>query len=240
MKSLRHFAEICSRGLTLKRRLPAQFGNRPIMVSPEIGGLRYWQFDASKYDPQLLQLAIDFISEGQVVWDIGANVGLFTFAAAHRVGPSGMVVCAEPDFDALQLLNKSRSLNADLNVHIVPAAVSDKVGVAVFNIAERARSTNFLNFAHGSTQTGGVRMQRTVMAVSLDFLLEHYPAPDFLKIDIEGAELYALKGGLQLLKAHKPIVFCETYQENYEQVHQLLVDCGYTDFSFEGENLLAR
>jgi hypothetical protein len=53
--------------------------------------------DISKISPELFSLAEKLIRPGDVVWDVGANVGLFTFAAAAKTGPTGKVLAIEPD-----------------------------------------------------------------------------------------------------------------------------------------------
>jgi len=83
MISVRTLAEHLSRGRVLKRRLPAEFGAAPIFVSPD-AALCFWHKDLANCDPALLDAARELVQPGDVVWDVGANVGLFSFAAAAR------------------------------------------------------------------------------------------------------------------------------------------------------------
>lgn len=237
--SIRSLIENFSRGVILKRKLPIYFERRTMYVSPEIGGLRYWRFNLSKADPELLELVKTHIKPGNVVWDIGANLGLFTFSSAVQVGKTGQVLTVEPDAEVLQLLQKTKRKNLDLNVSIIAGAVSNEVGVAKFNIAERARTTNFLDGVGGSTQTGGVRFTVHTLTVTLDFLAQHFPMPDFLKIDVEGAELMVLQGGDKVLSEKKPIIWCEVYERSLEGVKAILNNHGYTNIQVIGENILA-
>src|SRR5437870_1265436 len=93
---LRSLAERLTRSLRFKRRLPGAFGRVPIWVSPS-AGLKYLFRSMSNVDPALLQLVSEFVAADHVVWDVGANVGLFSFAAAFQAGPRGLVVSVEPD-----------------------------------------------------------------------------------------------------------------------------------------------
>src|SRR5258708_33765123 len=102
--SLRGLAEKLSRGIVLARRLPGDMGGGRIYVAPQSGGLKMWRRDVRRMDPTLLALATEFVAAGSKVWDIGANVGLFTFSAAHRAGPAGSVLSVEPDIDNVRLL----------------------------------------------------------------------------------------------------------------------------------------
>ena len=75
-RSLRLLAERVSRGVVLKRRLPPEFGGARLYVTPE-ARLNLWRHDLRKCDPALLELAREVIKPKDVIWDIGANVGLF-------------------------------------------------------------------------------------------------------------------------------------------------------------------
>ncbi|MGI8449952.1 MAG: FkbM family methyltransferase [Streptosporangiaceae bacterium] len=146
-----------------------------------------------RIDPALLRLAQELIRPGDVVWDIGANLGLFTFASAVATGPSGYVLAVEPDIQLAALLNRAKAVNRGHgSVEVVPAAITDDLGVARFNIAARNRSTNHLD-GFGTTQTGGVRNTQLVPTMTLDWLTKRFPAPDLVKIDVEEAEARVLK-----------------------------------------------
>src|ERR1035437_7498065 len=95
--TLRRWAELISRGVVLRRRLPHEFQNLAIYVSPE-ASLRYWRRDLSKVDPMLYDMVRGMVKAGDVVWDGGADVGFFIFGAAARAGPWGYVLAIEPDF----------------------------------------------------------------------------------------------------------------------------------------------
>ena len=103
---LRRLAERLTRDWTLHRHLPQDFGSVPILVTPS-AGLRYLSRSMDAVDPVLLRLVKELVEAESVVWDIGANVGLFAFAAASLAGPRGQVVAMEPDAWLLQLLRRS-------------------------------------------------------------------------------------------------------------------------------------
>src|SRR5580704_3269634 len=92
----REFAERVSRGVVLRRRLPRHFHRLPLYVSPE-AGLRFWRNDMQKVDPLLFRMVEELVKPGSVVWDVGANVGLFAFGAAALAGVHGFVLAIEPD-----------------------------------------------------------------------------------------------------------------------------------------------
>src|SRR5580692_1992448 len=139
---LRSALERSTHRLVVCRRLPPPFASARIYVSTE-GGLRYLGRTMARVDPALLRLAAEVVAPGDTVWDIGANMGLFSFAGAVAAGPTGRVLAVEPDIALARLLRRSAGLNQDhARVDVLPAAVSDGLGVARFHIARRNRSTN--------------------------------------------------------------------------------------------------
>lgn len=222
---LRGLAERLSRGRSFRRRLPRVYGGCRTYISPECG-LSYWF--GLRPSEKLLDNAAETIKPGSVVWDVGANMGLFSFAAAGLAGPKGHVYSFEPDVTLVSLLRRSARLNPDAApVQVIPCAVSDSISLAEFNIAMRSRASNSLA-GFGASQTGGVRETQTVLTVSLDWMAERIPPPDVLKIDVEGAELSVFHGAARMLKTRRPIIIFESHRENREEVSAQLLRLGYT------------
>jgi FkbM family methyltransferase len=230
---LRRFLEIASRRFVFKRRLPKRFGGRSFYASAE-GGLRYFRPNLLDVDPVLLESVAYMVSPGDIVWDVGANVGLFAFAASGLAGWRGCVYAIEPDTLLVERLRRSACL-PDLNVapvHVIPVAVAQELDIATFQVAERARAANHLG-NHGSTQSGGVREFQKVMTVSLDWLATKLPPPTVLKIDTEGAEVSVLRGACEILTRHRPKLLCEVANENADDVSEILESCGYRMYDAE-------
>ena len=179
----------------------------------------------------LLAIAEECIRSGMTVWDVGANVGVFSVAAAAR---GATVVAFEPDVWLADLLERTRSLseNHNLNLSVIPVAISDKDGVAQFMIAERGRASNALEEAGGHSQMGGVRQKRMVPTLTLDTLCQTLAAPDFLKVDVEGAELLVLQGATALL-SRRPNLLIEVSDNHAEQITCILKNAGYHLFDAE-------
>jgi len=176
---------------------------------------------------------VETVKPGGVVWDVGANMGLFSFAAAGLAGAAGRVYAFEPDAVMARLLRRSARLNPEAApVEIIPCAVAEDLGLAHFEIAQRSRASNALE-GFQLSQGGGVRELETVVTVSLDWLAERLPPPDVLKIDVEGAELAVFRGARQLLKTKRPILIFELTRPNWDEESHLLGDLGYTLFDSE-------
>jgi FkbM family methyltransferase len=232
--TLRRLAEHFSRGVVLRRRLPARFGNLPIYVTPE-AGLRYW-LAMSRVDSVLYSMAEELVKPNSVVWDVGANVGLFTLCAAATAGPSGFVLSIEPDTWLAHLITRSRqeiARYACSDVKVLCASISDSNGVSSLEIAERARASNHLVETAGSTQARGVRCIQPTVTLTLDFLLNYFPAPSVLKIDVETHEVNVLKGAARLLREVRPTIWCEVSHENSIEITSLLHAAGYQLYGAE-------
>ncbi len=217
---LRSLAERLSRNVVLRRRLPSDLGGSVIYVTPD-SALRYWYWNLDKVDADLLDLVRSFVPKGAVVWDIGANVGLFALACASR---AHTVVAVEPDVWLASLLARSAAQHE--NMRILSAAVAESIGLLEFNIAQRGRSANFVS-GFGTTQTGGCRSKQTVVAITLDWLAERFPLPNVLKIDVEGMEAKVLAGAEQLLRRSRPMIISEVLAQNAAAVTELLTTAGY-------------
>ena len=222
--NLRRLAERMSRGLVLRRHLPSEFNRLPIYVSPE-AGLRYWR-SLDKVDPSLLRMVRELVKPGSIVWDVGANVGLFSLSAAALAGPTGSVLAVEPDLWLANLLIKS-ARQASKNkqsarIDVLCAAVTENPRICQLQIAERSRASNHLAQTLGSSQAEGVRLTQQSVAVTLDFLLDYFPNPTMLKIDVESAELALLRGASRLLQTARPIILCEVVPQNSDAVAALL------------------
>ena len=208
---LRRILKRFSRGVVLKRRLPKEFGGAPLFVSPE-AALAYWRWDLSTVDPFLLSMVRELVRPDMTVWDIGANLGLFSFAAA---GLGANVLAVEPDMWLANLIYQSASMNK-LPVTVVPAAVSDRHGIAKLYLSPEGRASNSLS---------GMGIAQNVIAITLDALLDNFAAPQVLKIDVEGVEYSVLRGATRVLQA-RPRILVEV-TSHHEQIGELMRHAGY-------------
>lgn len=180
-------------------------------------------------------MARKLVKPGTVVWDVGANLGLFAFSAAAQAGPTGLVLAIEPDIWLAGLMNRSsreiacKKLPA-APVKILCASVSSAVRLGELEIAERARASNHLSGISGSSQTGGNRHLQPTVSLSLDFLLNSFPAPQVLKIDVESHEGEVLRGASGMLSTIRPVIWCEVDPMNSEAVTDVFQQNEYRMF----------
>ncbi len=179
-----------------------------------------------------MDVARRYIHPDMVVWDIGANVGLFSFCAAAK---GARVYSVEADTFLVGLLRKSQ-LGTRLPVTAIPLAVSDQVGLAEFHIAFRGRSANHIGA--GMSDAGGTRSTEVVPCATLDWLAERIPIPDFIKIDVEGMENAVLRGGSNLLRSRHPTIFCEVSEDpgSRRETTRLLTRLWYKFFNVKNSS----
>lgn len=224
MSLVRRLAELGSRNRRIVRRSPKAFGARPLVVSPD-ASLRWLRRDPWRDEGALVQAVGRLIQPGTVTWDFGANVGAFAICAADR--SRAPVVMVEADAFLAELLRDTARRNQDLALEVLCCAIGPAPGIARFAIAGRGRSTNGLVDGAISTQHGESREVRAVPTLAADDLLAHFPRPDLLKVDLEGAEWMFVEGAAKLLGEVRPALYIEIHRDNRPKVLGRLREAGY-------------
>ena len=160
----------------------------------------------------------DWVEQDSVVWDIGANLGLFGLPAALKV-TKGRVYMIEADVELAGNLLRSLKLphNRALNASVICVALSKSDGVKSFQISKFSRAMNKLEdvgkFREDQIVVEGVR---PVVTMRIDTLAKTLQPPAVLKIDVEGAEVDVLEGGRDTIANYRPIILVEAPQELWE------------------------
>ncbi len=237
MKNLRTIIERVSRGRSFKRRIVVKERAIPLFISPD-AQLKYLKPGAGAFDQDLIDIAEKYLDSNSNVWDVGANVGVFTFAASS-VAHSGTVVSIEADIWLANILRKTAGLKeyANHSIHILPVAISNKNSVASFTVAARGRASNALESVGGRSQMGGVREKQYVPTLTLDTMLDSFPAPDFIKIDVEGAEHMVIAGAANIIEKIRPTFYTEVGGESAAQILEIFRQANYHIFDPQGTAL---
>lgn len=166
------------------------------------------------------------LGPGKVFYDLGANVGYYTLLASRIVGAEGKVVSVEPLPRNVAFLRRHVDLNGCGNVQIIELAVSDRVGTAHFSGGAHPSMAQLLRHGALTVQTGMIDSLVREMQV---------PPPDVIKMDIEGAEARAIKGGWETLARHHPLLFLSTHgEEIHRESCSLLRELGYELEALDG------
>ena len=159
------------------------------------------------------------VAAGDVVYDVGANVGFYTLLASVLVGPTGQVVAVEPFPRNVSYLRRHLALNAVTNVTVIEGAAHDHCGV--IGVTDGPDSCQIR-----VDEAGALR----VRSFTLDDLTFHdgLPAPTAIKIDVEGAEGAVLRGARRLLTENGPLIFLSTHGPDvHTESCRLLSEFGY-------------
>ncbi len=172
--------------------------------------LNFFRVDSfSAKEPETLEW-IDGIPQGSVLWDIGANIGLYTcYAAKAR---RCRVVAFEPSVFNLELLARNISLNGLTgNVTIVPFPLTDALTISTLNMTTTEWGGAMSTFDQSYTYDGSVLkkvFELRVIGLSMDeaLALLRIAQPDYIKMDVDGIEHLILKGGTEVLKNIKSVL----------------------------------
>jgi FkbM family methyltransferase len=180
------------------------------------------------------------IRPGCVFFDIGANVGYYSFLASKLVGTTGRVFAFEPIPGNMSDIQRNIQANAITNIFIHPLAVGSKSGTLILYTRE-----NPLHNSGWASKVSTPRRQNKVevRVVSLDDFIKSkgINSVHLMKMDIEGSELDALLGGKRLFtQKDAPDIICEVNpfllgRQNLESraITQCLADYGYSLFQLE-------
>jgi FkbM family methyltransferase len=149
-----------------------------------------------------VELFRQVVRPGNLVVEVGANIGAHTVFFARTVGPQGCVWAYEPQRIVFQALCANASLNSLTNVQAVPAAVGAAAGEILVPALDYTRENNFGGLGLGSFQSG-----ERVPVIPLDS--QGLPGCDFLKIDVEGMEQDVIAGAAELITRHRPLLYVE-------------------------------
>lgn len=199
--------------LATTRHLPA-WGRRRLRQRPwtiqagEASGLRIGfpqnlDFVTGLTELPMQRCIAEHLAAGDVFYDVGANVGFFSLLAARRVGASGAVYAFEPVAENAAAIRRNAALNGLTNLTVFELALDE---------VSRTGTLHVTRWDGGSTLTTASVAplepveERAVRVVALDDLVaaEALRPPTFVKIDVEGAEMGALRGMLQTLRAARP------------------------------------
>lgn len=185
----------------------------------------YW---LGSYEPDLQDAITKYIRPGMVVYDVGANIGYIGLMLARAVGEGGRVLAFEPLPANVERIRRNAALNPEGNrLQVFELAVSRSAGRTHF----RVHASN----AMGRMEETGGRSEGYLQTIevetaSLDELVYErgLPAPDVIKMDIEGGEALALPGAARLLKEKHPLVLLELHGPQAAQAAwQVLNAAGY-------------
>lgn len=180
-------------------------------------------------EPAVQRALVKHLRPGMVFYDLGANIGFFSLLAAKLVGPSGVVVAFEPDPEIAARLRENASRNNFSWLTVEQKAVWSEASVITFSRMDPRLSPD-RGQGHVSAEVSVANSIR-VEATSLDAYSSGHPPPQFIKCDVEGAEIEVFRGAGRLLRENRPGILCELHSE---EIHRSLL----REFSAQGYRCL--
>ncbi len=166
-------------------------------------------------EPDVQRALQEQLRPGMNFYDVGANLGFFSLLAARLVGQNGRVTAFEADPEIAARLREHIARNNFSWVTVEEKAVWSEHRTASFARSDPAVSPDRgLGHVVPAAGTGTIEVE----AVSLDDYTSSFPAPDFLKCDVEGAEVEVFRGARRLLKEKRPGILCEMHSEENRRI----------------------
>lgn len=183
-----------------------------------------------------------YIRPGMTVFNIGANVGLYTLMASRLTGITGRVYAFEPSSDTFNILLKNIDANKAVNVQATRMALADQKGRLVLK-ADRHNPTadghRYVEKLNGEKLLSD--LDEVVEADTLDAFVESSGPyltnrPDLLIIDVEGAELGVLQGAVKTLASSKNVAIMLECTKNQLEVKALLERQGFSFYMWNQQS----
>jgi FkbM family methyltransferase len=162
-------------------------------------------------EPAVQQALAEHLRPGMTFYDLGANIGFLSLLGAKLVGASGRVVSFEADPEIATRLRENVLRNHFSWITVEQKAVWSEPSVVAFSRIDPAESPD-RGLGHISSEVADADTLR-VEAVSLDAYTSTNAAPQFIKCDVEGAEVEVFRGARHLLAEKRPVILCELHSD---------------------------
>lgn len=171
------------------------------------------------FEAEEIDTLLPLVSGNEMIWDVGANVGLYTVLLA-QAAPRGHVVAFEPVPESRARLIKNLDINGVRNATVQAIALSDHAGEARMQVYEDGHGCDHL--VRGDTHEVNPA-NLTVVTATGDEYASLSGDPDIVKVDIEGHEPEFLRGSWEMLVRRRPILMLEVNPATWRQNDRLPV-----------------
>jgi FkbM family methyltransferase len=179
----------------------------------------YW---VGTYEVVRIREFLRALKQGDVVYDVGANVGIYSLYASFGVGTSGWVYAFEPLERNLRYLRQHFALNDLQNCTILESAVCNTEGTIAFSAADWQPSMARLS------PSGEIMVPSTTLDTCI-YGDKRLRPPNVLKIDVEGAEFEVLLGAARAVTEFHPTIFLEIHGADlHRNCRDFLLAKGYS------------
>ena len=221
--------------LAMSINVPVRHGDIDMLFTSPNALTRYRSKSFSSKEPDTL-IWLEAIPRDAVLWDVGANVGLYSIYAAKKSG--AQVFAFEPSVFNLELLARNIFLNnLEQSITIIPIALNDSLSPSLFKMSTTTWGGALSTFGEDFDQYGGQLnsiFEYKTIGITMDHAISilKVPAPSFLKIDVDGIEHFILRGGAYVLSQVESVLIeiSDDFTEQVEETAQHLQAAGLTLF----------
>lgn len=194
------------------------------------------------FEKEIIEYYSKLLKKGDVVLDVGANIGIYSLIAGKKIGAKGKVYGFEPADIAFEKFQYHIDLNGLKNIVPIKSGVSNYTGKSEFNICEDDAFNSL-----GDKPLKEIISKKTIDIVSIDDFVLHnnINKVDIIKVDTEGAEFLVFEGAKKTLQKDKPSLFFEYNPEAIEgfdndsiNLINLLRAFGYSLYEFKKGDLV--
>lgn len=164
------------------------------------------------YRPWVWKEFKEIVSEGDIFFDVGSNVGCYSLFVAQKIGPTGCVYAFEPDPNCFDKLKRNVELNYYDDIKAKMVAVSNSRGEAALHKNAR-KNINQAQSALAKLSSHEKRVK--VRKITIDDFVEKESVAkiDVLKIDAQGGEMNVLDGGIKTIRKYMPKILVRVHEE---------------------------
>lgn len=157
------------------------------------------------YEPPVSEVFRSFLKPGMTAIDIGANIGWFSLLSAYLVGDKGRVFSFEPGAENSRFLLLNKSANSFEQITLIHAAASERIESLAYS---NSCSNGFVSNLNDA-EPGEILNADIVFAVPVDLIIPIDLPVHFIKVDVEGWEMKALRGAERIIDHWKPQIVVE-------------------------------
>jgi len=189
------------------------------------------------FEPKSTALVNQFVKEGDIVIDVGANIGYYTIICSELVGFNGHVYAFEPTQHFGQVLNENLSLNKISNVSVCDYGLSNEAANVTIDIGP---SSATMHSPQGYDEV--VKKEQIRLITFNEFIKNsNLDRVDFIKIDVDGHEPYFFDGAWDVLDTFDVTILFEISHLHYLEAgvfawdfYEKVVSRGYNIFHEDG------
>lgn len=171
------------------------------------------------------------LKKGMIVFDIGANIGYYSLLASKIINSNSKVFAFEPNERTITLLQKNKEINAYSNIVIIPKAISNTKGIGRLYLDRDSSVDDKIIDTNEKRKT--INIELTTVD---EFIEESKILPDFIKIDVQGAEYLVFEGMKKLLHSKHPLKIISEFSARHEsdkmktfkEILKVMTELGFT------------